>query len=136
MKQPLTESMKSKIMKALQSQEDISFAYLYGSSLRDATTARDLDIAVYLKNYKGLLESDLRRAEEIKEVIEPNTNMAVDVRVLNEAPVEFQLEVIETGLPIYISDEESFTDYLESLSRKAIETIQYRYSIEGKLCRL
>ena len=136
MNMPLTENIKTRIMKALQSQGDISFAYIYGSFLRDETTARDLDIAVYLEDCKGLLESDLRRAEEIKEVIEPATDMPVDVRVLNEAPVEFQLEVTETGIPIYISDEDAFTDYLETLSRMAIETIQYRYSIEGELCRL
>lgn len=77
-----------------------------------------------------------RIKNKIIKVLESVINKPVDVNVLNEAPIEFQLEVTETGMLLYISDEDEFTMYLESLSRKAIETIQYRYSIEGELCRL
>jgi hypothetical protein len=133
---PINESLINKIAQVLKSRDNISFAYIYGSSLKDITTAQDLDIAVFLKHYTGLIESECKEAEEIKEALEPIINKPIDVKVMNDAPVEFQLEVIETGRPIYISDEVELTNYLEELSRKAIETIQYRYSLEGELCRL
>jgi len=136
MELPLSDRTKNKIIKVLESRDNISFAYIYGSSLMDITTARDLDIAIFLRIYTGLIESECKEAEEIKEALESVINKPVDVKVLNEAPIEFQLEVTETGMLLYISDEDEFTTYLESLSRKAIETIQYRYSIEGELCRL
>ncbi len=124
------------IAELLEKDQSVVFAYLYGSYLKDRATARDIDIAIYVKEYRGLLETECKQADRLREKLSRVTNRPVHVRVLNEAPVEFQLEVTETGRVIYVSDEDAFTDYLEELSRKAIQTIQYRYSIEGELCRL
>lgn len=84
--------------------EEVEFAYLHGSVLRSESPA-DIDVAVHVErstysviqaramvqmDYQIPLELDLERA----------LGMAVDLQVLNAAPLSFRYGVISRGLLI------------------------------------
>jgi len=82
-----------------------TFAYLFGSIL-ESSQFRDIDVALYLP---AEMDSDRRIKYGMK--VSRETEKAldyakeVDVRVINDAPVEFQYEVVKTGKVVFPRDE-------------------------------
>lgn len=107
----------------------ISFAILYGSIVKDDPRPRDIDIAIYLDDYGGL-ENEISLKLKLGEDFSKFLKKKVDLRILNTAPVEFQLEIVETGILLYCKDRELYSEYLERLSRDALDTIQNRVSLK------
>jgi hypothetical protein len=82
--------------------EEILLVYLYGSFLK-TNQWNDVDIALFVKKekLKEKLKYTLRLCAELNKMLnikEP------DVRILNNAPLYFQFEVISTGKPILVRD--------------------------------
>lgn len=91
---------------------DVAFAYLFGSAVQ-GRGYRDIDIAVYLipcpaSPYERF-KLAMRIAGLLERCLEPRCE--VDVRVLNEAPVLFQYEVLRTGRLLSERDREARIGY-------------------------
>jgi len=94
--------VKSKIINDLREEDKVSFAYLYGSFLKDRFN--DIDIAVYLKegmSEKDILEFELNKGVELSKEL----GFEVDVRVLNGKKIVFLHQVLRNGKLIFCRDE-------------------------------
>ena len=86
-------------------------AYVYGSFVM-ADKFRDIDIAVYLKQIPSTpLHVELELETELGNIIK---NYLVDVRILNNAPLSFRYNVIKSGKPIVVVDDDARTDFEEA----------------------
>jgi|YNPNPStandDraft_1061719.scaffolds.fasta_scaffold96600_1 predicted nucleotidyltransferase len=84
----------------------INLAYLYGSAARSrATPLSDIDIAL-LANVELAPEQRLRLMLDVALAIEERCNLQeVDVRVINDAPLLLQGQVVTEGILLYARDE-------------------------------
>jgi len=94
-------------------QPDVRFAYVYGSVARGQTWAEsDLDIGVWFADSLPTLEP-LRRnvslASELKQLLDDA--IEVDVRVLNDAPIEFLWQVYYHGRCVFVRDEQERVNF-------------------------
>ncbi|MFQ5824663.1 MAG: nucleotidyltransferase domain-containing protein [bacterium] len=82
--------------------EPIQIVYLFGSALQEYSF-HDLDVAVlchekFTKSKEAFFKV-LRWGAELESYLKPR--IPVDLRLLNEAPVHFQHEVIRSGVIIF-----------------------------------
>lgn len=91
--------------------KNVDVAYIFGSFL-EGEEFNDIDIALLLSEdldpYKGLKFS-LKVAGELERQVKPRFEF--DIKILNNAPVEFQFEVIKKGSVIFSRDETRRVDY-------------------------
>jgi predicted nucleotidyltransferase len=91
--------------------KNVDVAYIFGSFL-EGEEFNDIDIALLLSEdldpYKGLKFS-LKVAGELERQVKPRFEF--DIKILNNAPVEFQFEVIKKGSVIFSRDETRKVDY-------------------------
>jgi predicted nucleotidyltransferase len=111
----ISESDKKIIMErlrySLKKRPNLLFAYVYGSFVM-ADKFRDIDIAVYLKQIPSTpLHVELELETELGNIIK---NYLVDVRILNNAPLSFRYNVIKSGKPIVVVDDDARTDFEEA----------------------
>ncbi len=123
------KSIIEKITDVLKQYPEIVFAIVFGSFTKGDVRARDIDIAIYMDAYKGLAE-EIGLRMKIENALGKVLPLRPDVRVINNAPVEVSLNIIETGMVVYVKDRSRYTDYLERLSREALDTIQNRISLK------
>lgn len=121
------ESRINRISEVLATSPAVRVAYVYGSVLtRD--DFRDIDIALFLD--EALSEEDqASAAEAVGFSIEKALSFShvCDVKILNDAPVWFQYEVIRHGRPVYAkTDEERFDRETDIL----IEYMDMKYSYD------
>jgi hypothetical protein len=101
--------------------DQVLLAYLYGSYLR-LDTYQDIDIALLLNGTMepyALFKLQVQIAGEIEDLLSPR--VPCDVRVLNDAPVEFQYEAIRTGSIIFCRNEEQKIDYETDMMRQYLD---------------
>ncbi|MCS7279268.1 MAG: nucleotidyltransferase domain-containing protein [Thermodesulfobacteriaceae bacterium] len=94
------------LAEALEKQEDIVFAYLFGSFAKEKTHSQsDLDIAVYLK---GDFKKDFkeRKLELIGLILEITRANQIDLLILNETSPLVIHSVLKTGKLLFSKDEE------------------------------
>ncbi|MBD3315703.1 MAG: hypothetical protein GF344_07950 [Chitinivibrionales bacterium] len=89
------------VAKLLCERQEILFAYLYGSAVR-SDSPNDLDIAVYVERivFERLRSSaNLSLGYEIplEQACEETVGFAVDVRVVNAAPLPYRYRVVTDG---------------------------------------
>jgi len=111
----ISESDKKIVMErlrySLEKRPNLLFAYVYGSFVM-ADKFRDIDIAVYLKQIPSTpLHVELELETELGNIIK---NYLVDVRILNNAPLSFRYNVIKSGKPIVVVDDDARTDFEEA----------------------
>jgi len=102
------EEVIREIGEILRSVPEILFAYIHGSFLMGRF--RDVDIAVYLRgshDKKSILKTELK----LEELLERKIGYAVDVRVLNQAPLSFRFNVIRHGELVFSRDENLRSDF-------------------------
>lgn len=91
--------------------KNVDVAYIFGSFL-EGEEFNDIDIALLLSEdldpYKGLRFS-LKVAGELERQVKPRFEF--DIKILNNASVEFQFEVIKKGSVIFSRDETRRVDY-------------------------
>jgi uncharacterized protein len=103
----LTEHLKQ----SLGRDEDILFAYLYGSALSDpALSGGDIDLAVYLKP-SDTKEYIKREAELTAFLISQLDTDEIDLRILNVLPLVFQYSILKEGRLILSRDEMERADF-------------------------
>ncbi|MEW6095887.1 MAG: nucleotidyltransferase domain-containing protein [bacterium] len=106
-----------KIINYLSQRQEIIFAYLYGSFGRDEEFFRDIDIALFVK--ESILEFDFE--SDISYELTIITGQQVEVRVINKAPVSFQMAVLRAGKFIFSQDEEKRTDFIQYVGKRYID---------------
>lgn len=125
-KQSLTKKEKEKITKTissyLQKHKEIVAAYLFGSYVKGQQFG-DIDLGILVRNEpENLLEYEFEH--EIK--LEEQVNIAVDVRVLNKAPVSFVQNVIRHGQIIIDSKPNIRSDFESYILRKHFDFAPFR----------
>ena len=105
--------IQKRISDILENRKEITFAYLHGSFLSDVF--RDIDIAIYLNDANKRDKKDILKYEiTLERMLEDEIGLPVDVRVLNNAPLFFQFEVISKGKLLFSKNENLRCDF-ESL---------------------
>jgi len=93
--------MIKEISRCLSGFEDLLLGYLYGSFLV-RNDFHDIDIGILLSRERKpyeLFKYSMTIASDLERCITPRFD--VDLRILNNAPVEFQYEVVRTGKVVF-----------------------------------
>jgi uncharacterized protein len=96
----------------------VALAYLYGSQATGhATSLSDIDVAVVMQ--KPLVPDERLRVElglevELASVLAGN----YDVRIVNDAPLTVKAEAVQTGVLLFVQNEEARVDF-EASTRDA-----------------
>jgi len=99
------------LKEALGEDEDILFAYLYGSLVFNSIHPEsDIDITVYLKP-SDIKEYIKKEEELLATLITKLHNDKIDLRILNTSPFLLQYNIIKEGIPILIRDEAERVDF-------------------------
>jgi predicted nucleotidyltransferase len=96
-----TSEIIEKIRRLLGNRTELAFAYVHGSAI-DRERPRDIDLAVYLNEEALARYGDGRSVSldfsiPLELQLEAEIGMAVDVQVLNGAPLSFRARVISQG---------------------------------------
>ncbi|GFP29780.1 type VII toxin-antitoxin system MntA family adenylyltransferase antitoxin [Candidatus Hakubella thermalkaliphila] len=123
----LSKTLQQAAQKAFADYPIIS-AYLYGSQVRGRNLSpSDIDVAVYIDPEVFPLSLDVELGLCVR--LEEASGLSnIDLRILNEAPLSFQGEVLRQGIEIYSADEgkrilfethtlDAFLDYLPHLEK-------------------
>jgi predicted nucleotidyltransferase len=104
-------SLTKILQEVFEKNEEVQFAYLYGSvAMRAQTLESDIDVAVYLK---PMNINDFVRTEEklTLALIMRLHNDRVDLRVLNALPFLMQYTVLRDGILIFSRNELERVDF-------------------------
>ncbi|NVO65980.1 nucleotidyltransferase domain-containing protein [Methanofollis tationis] len=99
------ERMIKEISRCLSGFEDLLLGYLQGSFLV-RNDVHDIDIGILLSRERKayeLFKYSMTIASDLERCITPRFD--VDLRILNNAPVEFQYEVVRRGRAVFARDE-------------------------------
>jgi predicted nucleotidyltransferase len=100
------DALTSNISKFLSEEENVFFAYLYGSFLEERPF-KDVDVAAYIdpakfRNPDRIFDYGISLAAKIDLAI---SGVTVDLRLLNAAPMPFRFNVITTGKVLFSRSE-------------------------------
>lgn len=88
------------------SNDPISLAYLYGSTVTGLTTPfSDIDIALVTDEEMAPLDRLNLMLRVRIDLEEECDSPDIDVRVINDAPLILQGKVVTDGIPVYVKDE-------------------------------
>lgn len=99
------ERIIGQLRRCLTGREDLLLGYLYGSFLRH-DGFHDIDIGLLVSGEREPYESykyAMGIASDLERCITPRYE--IDLRILNDAPIEFQYEVVRTGHLLVARDE-------------------------------
>ncbi len=105
---PTKGSIKEKIQSRLKEEDEISFAYLYGSFARSEETEKsDIDVGIYLEgdDLDSLLIGDLTAD------LEQEIGIDIDIRVLNHRSLTFLHQVLKKGELLFSRDEKRRVEF-------------------------
>ena len=105
-----------KLRKALVRRSEVLLAIVYGSFVR-GRLVRDVDVAVYVGGGVKSFDYEFKLERELSEGV----GIPVDVRVLNDAPPRFVLEVLSWGETLV----SRVPGLLEKLYMKALDEKNY-----------
>lgn len=122
------QEITEKIKKFLSKEEEIVFAFLFGSFL-DSPSFKDVDIGVYV--------DEIRKDEILNYELELSKNLAkecglsfdtIEVKVLNFAPNSFLNNIFSRGQLLFSKNKELLSDLIENSSLEALanEYIAYQ----------
>lgn len=113
-------SLVGKIKDYLLQNKDIVFACVHGSFIK-SDKFRDIDIAVFTSSLKDFhYESDLSYG------LSTLSKFDVEVRIINTAPVAFQMAVLKDGRLLFSRDEDIRTDFIEDVGKRFREYAHFR----------
>jgi hypothetical protein len=108
------------LQERLSQKPEIVFAYIHGS-FEENLSFRDIDIALYLNNAAAFdFESDL--SYELTRL----AGYEVEVRIMNKAPVEFQMAVLQKGRVLFSRDEDKRADFIYDVGKRYKEYAHFR----------
>ncbi len=98
----------------------IIFAYLHGSFINN-DSFRDIDVGIYIRTRK-----DFFFESELSHELSGLTGHEVEVKVINTAPVAFQMAVIREGKLLFSADDDVRTGFIEEVGRRYREYSHFR----------
>lgn len=108
------------LQERLSEKPEVIFAYIHGSFEEDISF-RDIDIALYLDRAAAFdFESDL--SYELTRFV----GYEVEVRIMNKAPVDFQMAVLEKGRILVSRDEEKRMGFIYDVGKRYKEYAHFR----------
>jgi hypothetical protein len=108
------------IKERLMREPDILFAYIHGSFVCE-DSFRDIDIGIFTAVPKGgAYESDLSYE------LSRSLHHEVEVRVINDAPVAFQMAVLRNGMVMFSRNDEARADVIEAVGRRYRQYAHFR----------
>lgn len=113
------------LKKTLPSDEEVLFAYLYGSYATGTFySGSDIDIAVYLRpsTTRHYLEKDAQLGAELQTQLHSDD---VDLRILNVLPLLLKYRVIKEGILIFSRDEQARVDFDTEVMNDFLEMKPY-----------
>jgi hypothetical protein len=112
--------ISSRLRERLAEKPEIVFAYIHGS-FEENLSFRDIDIALYLDRAAAFdFESDL--GYELTQLV----GYEVEVRIINEAPVNFQMAVLRKGRVLVSRDEGKRADFIYDVGKHYKEYAHFR----------
>jgi hypothetical protein len=110
-RQPIRNPVIKILQEVFEKNEEVQFAYLYGSAaMRAQTPGSDIDVAVYLKPM--VIKDFMRTEEELTfALITRLHNDRVDLRALNVLPFLMQYRVLRDGILIFSRNELERVDF-------------------------
>jgi predicted nucleotidyltransferase len=122
------ERVKEALLRTLQREEKILFAYLHGSF--GVFPFRDIDIGAYC----GISEDEVFDFElQMSSKLELVSGYPVDFKVINYAPIGFQFSVINEGMLLFESDRAVRLDFLEDTGLKYMDYFEFSKSYFNEL---
>ncbi|HBR16894.1 MAG: hypothetical protein A3G39_07320 [Deltaproteobacteria bacterium RIFCSPLOWO2_12_FULL_43_16] len=114
------DKMTSIISEVLRKDNEVVFAYLYGSFIMD-DSFKDIDIFVYISGRGNPFACAVRLKESILNAaihagIEKFAVDDFDVRIINDSPYDFAIDLLSEGRLIVDKDPELRTSYIEDIS--------------------
>ncbi|RPJ37544.1 MAG: nucleotidyltransferase domain-containing protein [Deltaproteobacteria bacterium] len=104
----------------LSEKREIIFAYIHGS-FEEKFSFRDIDIALYLDRAAAFdFESDL--SYELTQFV----GYEVEVRIMNKAPVAFQMAVLQKGRVLVSRDEDKRAKFIYDVGKRYKEYAHFR----------
>jgi len=104
----------------LSEKREIIFAYIHGS-FEEKFSFRDIDIALYLDRAAAFdFESDL--SYELTQFV----GYEVEVRIMNKAPVAFQMAVLQKGRVLVSRDEDKRAKFIYDVGKRYREFAHFR----------
>lgn len=110
------EELIKKIRNYLSQKKDIVFAYIYGSFV-NKRGFRDIDIALFMKEPIEAFELETDFSYELTTII----GYPVEVRIINNAPVSFQMAVLRMKEVVFSRDEGKHTDFIQDVGKRYID---------------
>jgi len=107
----LDRSVIEKIKEALSKNKYVVFAYLYGSMVTGETHPfSDIDIAVYVRGNPGY-----------RDLFKDLPDYPIDLKILNNLPPIFCLNVLRNGILLFCKDERALTNFIFEILKIALD---------------
>lgn len=117
---PERVEIKKILKEFLYRQEEILFAYIFGSFIKEGPF-RDIDIAIYSKDKKDFIyQSDLGYRCTIL------TGYPVEIILLKDAWISLKMNVLKEGEVLFSKDERIRTDFIKKTGKSYIEYAHFR----------
>lgn len=112
------------LIECLKDDNNISFAYLFGSfkDYDDAVGFRDIDIAVYITGVSDVLDYALNIATRLSF----KHNLSVECIPLNIASLFLRYRIFRNGIILFCKDEYLMTDIMEETAINALDFMPLR----------
>lgn len=124
-KQHIDTATRERIIKVIKEElsknEGVIFAYLHGSCA-EGDSFRDIDVATFVGEHCREIEIESDLSYELSE----KTSYPVEVKVVNKAPVAFQMAVLRKGIVLFSRSENVRTDFIEDVSKRYREYTHFR----------
>lgn len=118
-------SLIERLREVLERDEDILFAYLYGSAVHDPSfPIGDIDVAVYLKP-AGMKEYIIKEEELTAFLISKLHTDEIDLRILNGLPLVLKYSILKGGKLFFSRDEIQRVDFETTVMIKFFELKPY-----------
>ncbi len=131
---PHLAELPERIREALYGNEDVLFAYLYGSRRLDPDLpGADIDVAVYLK--PADVKEYVRRDKELTALLVAHLHTdAVDLRIINVVPLVFQYRILKDGTILFSRDEQQRSEFEAGVMARFFELKPYLDEYREMLC--
>jgi len=120
---PEKELLVARLSNFLANRDEIVFAYVYGSFLRQKTFS-DIDIGVFLR--KPFLYDPLNFELELESALQSLARFPVDLRVINFAPPSFVYNIIKESILIVDKEPNMRADFEGITCKKYFDFAAYR----------
>ena len=105
-------------------EQEVLFAYLYGSFVYADLAGGDIDLAVYLRSAD--IKTCIRKEEELTFdlTIKLHTGR-IDLRILNGLPLLLQYNILKEGILFFVRDERERVDFETKVMERFFELKPY-----------